>query len=256
LSSELLGYKVQELAFGPLGGCLKVDPSFALNPQAEYIIALAGPLANLLMAGGVVYLGLLGIQNQFLNDWLHINILIGIVNLIPAQPLDGGRILHAWLNKNLGLQISHRIVKVITIGIDFLFFIFGLSRLFRSQTGILYILIAVFLFFQLFYFKMPPFNLVLKTLQHKKNRLASKGFLRIRPILVEPNSLVRLPLQYYGANDYLLFFSLDSKQKMTIISEETAWDSLLNQGYDVTFNLIAEKASPNIYCRILSDEIE
>ncbi len=256
LCCELLGYPVQELALSPMGGCLKIDPSFVLNPQAEWIIALAGPLANLMLAGGTVYLGLLGIHNQFLTDWLQINVLIGIVNLIPAQPLDGGRVLHALLNKNIGIKNSHRIVKITTLVIDFLFFIYGFSRLFRGQTGILYILIGAFLLFQLFYFKLPPFNLVIKTLQHKKERLATKGFLRIRPILVEPNSLVRFPLQYYGSNDYLLFFSLDPNQKMNIISEEMAWNSLLNQGYDVTFNMINKNAPLNTYCRILSDEIE
>jgi stage IV sporulation protein FB len=256
LCSELLGYPVQDLTLSPMGGCLKIDPSFILNPQAEWIIALAGPLANLMMAGGSLYLGFLGIHNQFLTDWLRINVLIGTVNLIPAQPLDGGRMLHAVLNKNIGLKNSYRIVKATTIIIDLLFLIIGFSRLYTGQTGILYIVIGAFLLFQLFFFKMPSFNLILKTLQHKKRRLSSKGFLQIRTIFVEPTSPVRLPLQYYGTNDYLLFFSLDSNQNMNIISEEMAWDSILNQGYDVTFNMINKNAPSNRYCRILSDEIE
>ena len=91
LSCELLGYPIHELRLNILGGCLKVDPSFTVNPTAEFIIAAAGPLANLLMVGGVLYLRLLGISNIFLEYWLQINLLIGIVNLIPAAPLDGGR---------------------------------------------------------------------------------------------------------------------------------------------------------------------
>lgn len=257
LCCELLGYPVQEVALCPLGGSLKIDPSFVLNPQAECLIALTGPMANMLMAGGTVYLGLLGIHNQFLTDWLQINILIGSINLIPAHPLDGGRIFHALLNKNIGLKNSHHIVKITTIMIDLLFIIFGFSRLFKGKTGILYIVIGIFLLFQLFYFKMPSFNLVIKTLQHKKKCLASKGFLQVRPIFVESDSLVRLPLQYYGVNEYLLFFSSDpNKNRLNIISEEMAWNSLLNQGYDVTFNMINKNTPLNTYCRIVSDEIE
>lgn len=239
LCCELLEYPVQQFSLNPLGGCLKVDPSFTINPQAELLIAAAGPLANLLMVGGVLYLRLLGINNIYLTYWFQINLLIGFVNLIPAAPLDGGRILHALLNKNFGLKNSYLIIKKLTTVIGLLFLFLGVGRLYQKQTGILYIFIAVFILMQLFSFKNPQLNLILKTLQHKKKQLATNGFLRIRPVLVEPRALIRLPLQYYGANDYLLFFIRNKEEKSSIISEDSAWNSLINQGFDATFDMIA-----------------
>jgi stage IV sporulation protein FB len=255
LCTELLGYPVQQFSLNPLGGCLKVDPSFAVNPQAELLIAAAGPFANLFMVGGVLYLRLLGINNIYLAYWLQINMAIGLINLIPAAPLDGGRILHAWLNKNFGLKNSYLIIKKITIIIGSLFLILGICRLYQRQTGMYYVLIAAFILLQIFSFKNPRLNLILKTLQHKRNRLAKKGFLRVRPVLVESAAMVRLPLQYYGATDYIIFFIRGKDEKMSIISEESAWNTLINQGYNVTFDMVG-KVPANICCRISSDEVE
>jgi stage IV sporulation protein FB len=245
LSCELLDYPVQEFCLNILGGCLKVDPSFAINPAAESLIAAAGPFANLLMVGGVLYLRLLGINNVFLEYWLQINLLIGSVNLIPATPLDGGRILHAWLNKNLGLKNSSKIAKKLTAIIGTLFLILGIVHLYNQQSGLIYLLIGSFIVYQLFTFKNPELNLVLKTLQHKKKQLAVKGFLPIKPVFVEPTALLRIPLQYYGSSDYLLFFMQDKEQKMCIISEDSAWNSLINQDFDATFSMI-KNVSANI----------
>jgi stage IV sporulation protein FB len=259
LCCELLEYPIQQFSLNLLGGCLKVDPSFIINPQAELLIASAGPIVNLLMVAGVLYLRLLGIDNYYLASWLQINLMIGIINLIPASPLDGGRILHSLLNKNFGIKNSFLIIKKLTLAIGLLFLFLGIALFFQKQTGTIYLFIAVFVLLQLFYFKNPTLNLILKTLQHKKKRLAKNGFLRVRPVIVEPTSLIRQPLQYYGVNDYLLFFIQDKDEKSRIISEESAWNSLINQGFDATFNMAAKgsvKASTNIYCRLPSDEVE
>ena len=81
----------------------------------------------------------------------------------------------------------------------------------------------------------------MKTLQHKKKRLAENGFLPIKAVLVEPTTHLRKPLQYYGSSDYLLFFMQDNEQKMSIISEESAWNSLINQDFDVTFSMVKKE---------------
>jgi Zn-dependent protease/CBS domain-containing protein len=74
---------------------------------SEFRIAIAGPLASLVIGGVCVGLGRLGSSHQPLFavlDWLgYINLLLAIFNLIPGFPLDGGRVLRAILwsaNKN------------------------------------------------------------------------------------------------------------------------------------------------------------
>ena len=88
-----------------------VDARNMHNPRLDMaFVALAGPLANLLMAlcwGGIAKLGLLADQSGSL--WLGIplsymggagimiNVVLGVLNLIPIPPLDGGKVLSAIL---------------------------------------------------------------------------------------------------------------------------------------------------------------
>jgi Zn-dependent protease len=88
-----------------------VDPRNFKHPRRDMaLVACAGPVANLLMAliwGLIAKLGLMAHMNG--NEWLGIpliymgsagimlNIVLGVLNLIPLPPLDGGKILEACL---------------------------------------------------------------------------------------------------------------------------------------------------------------
>jgi Zn-dependent protease/CBS domain-containing protein len=104
LVARRFGLKVREITLFIFGGAatLEGDPK---RPRDEALIAAAGPLTSL--AIGAVLLGidaLLGQpQLEAIVGWLgFINITLGLFNLIPGFPMDGGRILHAVLWKLRG----------------------------------------------------------------------------------------------------------------------------------------------------------
>lgn len=73
------------------------------------IIAIAGPLTNLFI---ILICILCQIPNS--ENVIYANILIGIFNLIPIYPLDGGRIIKEILNIFLGLKNSYTYIKLIS----------------------------------------------------------------------------------------------------------------------------------------------
>lgn len=232
--SSLLGYRISELRATLFGGRLKIDPLMEINPEAELVIAASGPVANFLMAAGVLYLRVLGISNYYLDCWQQLNILIGTANLLPAFPLDGGRILHAWLSKKLGIKASISLAKAVARLIALLLSGLGIS-IFSNRNGILLMITGLFIFVNTFKIKPPELNLSWKLLQHKKKLLQSGGMLNLRTVMVRPETFLRNALQRYGSTDYLLFFLLDQQQKLTIISEEFAWNTLVDKGFYATF---------------------
>lgn len=97
-----------------------VDERNMRHPRRDMaLVAGAGPLANLLMAifwAGVLRFGLylntvdadwLGVPLGFMGMFgIKINIWLGLLNLIPLPPLDGGRLMTSLLPPRLGYQLS------------------------------------------------------------------------------------------------------------------------------------------------------
>ncbi|MFO8050718.1 MAG: site-2 protease family protein [Thermoplasmatota archaeon] len=115
LVSISLGYRVKEITFFLLGGVSNSE-GFPEDPTQELKIAAIGPVVSLgiggmfMLSNQLVYLaapspdGPLLFLVIFLGSLGFYNILIGLFNLIPAFPLDGGRILRSLL----GYGMDHR----------------------------------------------------------------------------------------------------------------------------------------------------
>ncbi|NYI77713.1 site-2 protease family protein [Nocardioides panzhihuensis] len=92
-----LGYPVGAIMLHFLGGATAVE-SEAKKPAHEFWIAVVGPLASLAVAAaafGVSFLTPDGLIGLFVTGLWVINLLVGVLNLVPGLPLDGGRMLKA-----------------------------------------------------------------------------------------------------------------------------------------------------------------
>lgn len=104
------GLRVEEVELWPFGGIARVPGLDAAEPALVALVAVAGPLHHLLMLGAGELLRALGLLHPVYGAWfLRANLVLGLVNLLPALPLDGGRVLHAWLRAALGEREAARL---------------------------------------------------------------------------------------------------------------------------------------------------
>jgi Zn-dependent protease/CBS domain-containing protein len=97
------GIEVESIVLWLLGGVAQLRGE-AKTPGADFRIAIVGPLTSLVLgvgfglaAGGLTLLGGTGLPVGVLSYLAATNVLLAVFNLIPAAPLDGGRVLRAAL---------------------------------------------------------------------------------------------------------------------------------------------------------------
>ncbi|OKP76362.1 Zn-dependent protease [Paenibacillus sp. P3E] len=103
----LCGVHVKSIQLLPFGGVAVMEDHGRLNATREIGIAVAGPLQNLLlilMAYGLQQAGY-G-SSGFLAYFIQANAIIGLFNLLPVLPLDGGKIFQATLSLLLPYYVT------------------------------------------------------------------------------------------------------------------------------------------------------
>ena len=149
LMARRFGIPTSEVTLLPIGGVASLQ-RMPTRPMQEFLVAIAGPAVNLVI-GAVLFLiaGGLGADSLGRLDDPHVsliarlavtNIFLAVFNLIPAFPMDGGRVLHALLAARLGGPEATRIAAVIG---QALAFVFGFLGLFGNP---LLLFIAVFIY--------------------------------------------------------------------------------------------------------------
>lgn len=94
-------------------GCVARMSDKTLTPHAELCIAVAGPVVNFVIAGAVTLAaGILPKTAFRLDPFLSFNMTLALVNLLPALPLDGGRVLKALLSERMGALRAQKTMAV------------------------------------------------------------------------------------------------------------------------------------------------
>ncbi len=107
------GIGVRRITLWLFGGVSELEKD-ALTPGADFRIAVAGPITSFVLAGAFGVLGILlhraggveGVAGSAFGWLAWINLLLGGFNLMPAAPLDGGRVLRAALWRRSGDRIG------------------------------------------------------------------------------------------------------------------------------------------------------
>lgn len=133
LAAKKYNIKTRDITLLPIGGLARLD-TIPEKPKEELVVAIAGPLVNLVLALitflfisipdeaelNVQLTGGINSDNFFLN-FFAVNIWLAVFNMIPAFPMDGGRVLRALLS----MKFERHTATNIAVGIgQFLALIF------------------------------------------------------------------------------------------------------------------------------------
>jgi len=139
------GLEVQGIVLLPIGGMTRIE-QVPLAPRREAMVALAGPLLNLVVAAGLtpVLMSVLwwrgvrhpievlviaretSLSSLLILVWIA-NILLVLFNLLPAFPMDGGRVLRAGLSWLCDRLLATRITVALSYGFAVVLLVAGIA---------------------------------------------------------------------------------------------------------------------------------
>ncbi len=149
-AARFFGIATPDVTLLPIGGLARLE-RISEEPREEFAIAIAGPLVNVAIAlilvlffGARPDLGALttidSTKVAMVDRLAMVNLFLVLFNLIPAFPMDGGRVLRALLATRLGYARATEIAAVIGQGFAFALGFIGLF------SNIMLIFIAIFVY--------------------------------------------------------------------------------------------------------------
>jgi stage IV sporulation protein FB len=134
LMARRYGIRTPDITLLPIGGLARLE-RMPEKPSEEIVVALAGPVVNLVIAAVLILAmntrfdleALQRLDNPALGFMVRlasVNVFLALFNLIPAFPMDGGRVLRAvlaiWYPRAQATNIAARIGQALAFGFGFL----------------------------------------------------------------------------------------------------------------------------------------
>jgi len=152
LTARAFGIGTRDITLYPIGGVARLD-RMPRAPGAELLIAIAGPLVNVAIAGSLALA--LWISGELAPwsgpsmitalgaDLVLINLVLAGFNMLPAFPMDGGRVLRAALSRPLGRVRATEIAAGLGRALALVFGVYALlNGVFLSAILALFIFVA------------------------------------------------------------------------------------------------------------------
>ncbi|WP_139904034.1 M50 family metallopeptidase [Clostridium thermarum] len=224
------GFSGFDIKILPIGAVLRLKDLDEATPMEDLIITAAGPCFNLLLALACYIISTVH-PGATINFLIKSNLALGLFNLIPAFPLDGGRILRDALS----MKIIYRRANEITVKISIVlgYFILG-SFIFLLVLGIHHYnsaIIGIFVIVSSYKERERIVYIIMGDIVRKRSKFIARKYIENKHISIYYKGDLISVLSIMDKNKYNIFTVLDDDMAvMDVLYEEEIVQGLKEYG--------------------------
>jgi stage IV sporulation protein FB len=248
IAAKIYGVKVYRVELFPFGGVGYLTNPLEFDPKKEFIVAGAGPAFNLVLFLCLwnYRLGLYGpplyADNPLILFLCKANIFLFFFNLLPALPLDGGRLLRASLSPRLGLYKATEVAASWGKWQGVFLALIGLLFSYYDYMHLSLSLMGLFLYYAAGREQKSAIYVFLRYLLRKEKTLKKHGVIKGEQLVAMENTTILEVLKRFKPTRYHQIIVLDQACRvLKFLSESQILEAALKQGMDLTLKRLVRR---------------
>lgn len=230
-----LGISVSRITIYPFGVAAQLSGEYIKSSEKEFLIAFSGPFLNIILFWICIILAKL-FSFDILNFCIDINIAMAVVNLIPALPLDGGRMLKSILASQFGIIRAYNFMMHLSRTLICALGIFAVYLFFSSDFNFSLILISAFLFQNLSREQKSISHITLSEILNNSNKLKSRNMYKTKVICTSEDAFASIILRHLSYDYFCIVHIADQNSSIVkTLSETQVLSALTTQGIRIKF---------------------
>ena len=230
----------------PFGGQISTEGMVGDSPGRDVVVALAGPAASLFSAG-LTYIMEGNLRIAGFSFFMEYNLLLGMFNLLPALPLDGGRVLKALCSTKVGVRTATVVGSWSGQILALVLLIVGLYLGFQDPRAVNLLLVAGFLGYKAREeLQMLPYGFT-RYLLRKRLMLGENGMATGRLTVAHSRVKVSRVLNRNLPDSIAVVLVIDAQGKVLgVLTERVLIEAMLTRGPRTTLEELLPAAGHEI----------
>jgi stage IV sporulation protein FB len=217
------GWRVREVQLLPFGGVLIVDELGTAPTWEELIVALAGPLQHVWMILIALLMKWMEVgASSWWDYFIEANLMIGLFNLIPVLPLDGGKVMQSLLGYLLSYHNTILYTVWISMFLSLVIIVTAIIQLLGGHLPLNMLVIGIFLLVSNWYaYRQLPYHFFrfLIGRGNRVSRLLSRGTLA-QPIVITRHRTMAETLKLFMREKYHLIYVVNEAGRIQAVLPE------------------------------------
>lgn len=234
IAAAALGMTITEMELFPFGCAAKMQ-FFALSRAKEIIVAAAGPAVNLITACTIFVIDRYTESFAMAGKLIAANIAIATINLLPALPLDGGRITRALFASFMGYRRATKFMSLAGIFFAAIIIGIGIYTAVKSSFNPSFFVMGFFLCFSsIKEMRSAPYTLI-RDLSDKRQKMSSRKTLNINRFAAMQSEKLGDIMREFEAGKYNIVTVLDKDLGVLgELDEREILDGMMEKGVHAT----------------------